>query len=92
MMENNILGLYNHNLKSYIKVREAFLEGEKIVGIIHATGTGKTLNALQLALDNKDKNIIFFTPYNSIIEHVKELINDNPNVDIELNKAINEPI
>ena len=83
MMENNILGLYNHNLKSYIKVREAFLEGEKIVGIIHATGTGKTLNALQLALDNKDKNIIFFTPYNSIIEHVKELINDNPNVDID---------
>ena len=81
-MENNILGLYDHNLESYKKVREAFLSGERIVGIIHATGTGKTLNALQLALDNKDKNILYLTPYNSIIEHIKEVIGENPNVDI----------
>lgn len=83
MMKNNVLGLYDHNLESYKKVKKAFDEGEKIVGIIHATGTGKTLNALQLALDNKDKNIVFFTPYNSIIEHIKEVIGENPDVDIE---------
>lgn len=81
-MKSNILGLYDHNLESYQKIKQAFDSGEKIVGIIHATGTGKTLNALQLALDNKDKNIIFFTPYNSIIEHIKEVIGENTDVDI----------
>ncbi len=82
-MKNNILGLYNHNLRSYRKIKGAYDEGEKIVGILHATGTGKTLNALQLALDNKDKKIIYLTPYNSIIEHIKEVIKDTPDVDID---------
>lgn len=82
MIDNNILGLYDHNLESYKKVKTAFDSGEKIVGIVHATGTGKTLNALQLALDNKDKKILYLTPYNSIIEHINEIIDDNPNLDI----------
>lgn len=81
-MTNNVLGLYKHNQDSYKKVKNAFDSGEKVVGIIHATGTGKSYNALQLAYDNPDKRIIYVTPYNSIIEHVKEIINNNPNVDI----------
>ena len=83
MIDNNVLGLYDHNLESYKKVDEAFKSGERIVGIVHATGTGKSLNALQLALDNKDKKILYLTPYNSIIEHINEIIEDNPNVDLE---------
>lgn len=82
-MFENVLGLYDHNLESYTKVKKAYEDGEKVVGIVHATGTGKTLNALQLALDNKDKNILFLTPYNSIIEHIKEIIDDNPNLDLD---------
>ena len=81
-MNNNVLGLYKHNQDSYTKVKDAFDGGEKVVGIIHATGTGKSYNALQLAYDNPDKKIIYVTPYNSIIEHVKEIINNNPNVDL----------
>lgn len=80
---NNVLGLYNHNLVSYQRVNKAYNLGEKVVGILHATGTGKTLNALQLALDNKDKKIIYLTPYNSIIEHIKEVIREFPELDID---------
>ncbi len=82
-MSKNILGLYKHNQDSYKKVKTAYQNGEKVVGIIHATGTGKTYNALQLAYDNPDKQIIYVTPYNSIIEHVQELIKENPELDIE---------
>lgn len=82
-MSKNILGLYKHNQESYKKVKAAYDSGEKVVGILHATGTGKTYNALQLAYDNPDKEIIYVTPYNSIIEHVQELIKENPELDIE---------
>lgn len=81
--EYNKVGLYDHNLNSYKKIKKTFNNGEKVVGIVHATGTGKTYNALQLAYDNKDKKIIYITPSNAIIEHVKNLINDNPNLDLE---------
>ena len=82
-MSKNILGLLKHNIKSYQKIKEAYQNGEKIVGILHATGTGKTFNALQLAYDNQDKQIIYVTPYNSIIEHVNELIKENPELNID---------
>ena len=61
-MDNNeyqTVGLYNHNADSYNKVKEAFNNGEDIVAIVHATGTGKTFNALQLAYDNKSKKIVY---------------------------------
>ena len=84
MSNYNLLGLYDHNIESYEKIVKVF-EKENIVGIVHATGTGKSYNALQLALDNKDKKIIYITPSNGIIEHLKKIINDNPNLDIEKN-------
>ena len=82
-MSKNILGLYKHNQESYKKVKNAYDSGEKVVGIIHATGTGKSFNALQLAYDNQDKQIIYVTPYNSITEHINEIIKENPELDIE---------
>ena len=82
MSNYNLLGLYNHNIESYEKIVKAF-EKENIVGIVHATGTGKSYNALQLALDNKDKKIIYITPSNGIIEHLKKIINDNLNLDLK---------
>lgn len=77
------LGLYPHNIDSYQKVAFMYEKGEKVVGIVHATGTGKSYNALQLALDNKDKNILYITPTLGIIEHIKKIIENNPNVDFE---------
>ena len=82
MNEFNVVGLYDHNADSYRKVREAF-ETNDVVGIVHATGTGKSYNALQLAYDNKDKKIIYVVPSVSIVEHIKKIIDDNPNLDIE---------
>ena len=76
-----IIGLYDHNVESYRKIAEAFSE-ENIVAIVHATGTGKSYNALQLAYDNKDKNIVYVVPSNGIIEHLKKIIDDNPKLDI----------
>ena len=80
--EFNVIGLYDHNADSYRAVANAFDNGEQVVGIVHATGTGKTYNALQLAYDNKDKKIIYVVPSNGIIEHIKKVITSNPNLDI----------
>ncbi len=74
---NNPLNLYEHNRESYEKIKSAFNRGEKVVGIVHATGTGKTYNALQLALDNPDKKIILLAPHNSIIEHIESIIKES---------------
>ncbi len=76
------LGLYDHNIRSYEKIKQQ-LKKDNIAAIVHATGTGKSFNALQLALDNKDKKIIYVVPYGSIIEHEKELIEQNENVSLE---------
>ena len=81
--EFQTVGLYNHNVNSYKVVKSAFDTGENIVGIVHATGTGKTYNALQLAYDNKDKKIIYVTPSNGIIEHIQKIIEDNPNLELK---------
>lgn len=70
------LNLYNHNKKAYESVKKAF-EKENIVGIVHATGTGKSYIALKLALDNKNKKITYIVPSNSIIEHINEIIEQN---------------
>ncbi len=85
-MNNNeytTIGLYDHNADSYRKVKAAFDSGEKVVGIVHATGTGKSFNALQLAYDNKDKKIMYVVPSNGIIEHIKEIIESSPNLDLK---------
>ena len=76
------LGLYEHNIRSYEKVKQQFKK-DNIAAIVHATGTGKSFNALQLALENKNKKIIYVVPYGSIIEHEKELIEKNNNVSLE---------
>ena len=77
------VGLYEHNVKSYRKIKEAYESGEKIVGIVHATGVGKSYNALELACDNPDKKIVYVVPNNSIAEHIENIIRDNPNLDRE---------
>ena len=82
MNNYEILGLYDHNIRSYEKVKQQFKK-DNIAAIVHATGTGKSFNALQLALDNKDKKMIYVVPYGSIIEHEKELIEQNENVSLE---------
>lgn len=85
-MNNNAfpkLGLYSHNVASYTKTKSAYAAGEKVVGIVHATGTGKTYNALQLALDNPKKKILYIVPSVAIIEHIEEIIDSNPNLDMQ---------
>ena len=77
---NNPLNLYPHNWKTYQLVKEKFETGEKIVGIVHATGTGKSYIALNLALDNQDKKIIYVVPSLAILEHLQEIIDENKNV------------
>ena len=73
---SNLLDLHPHNVDSYNEIKNAFSSGMDIVSIVHATGTGKTFNALQLILDNPDKKFVFVTPYVSIIEHINKLITE----------------
>ena len=76
------VGLYDHNADGYDLVKEAFTL-EDIVAILRATGTGKTFIALQLAYDNPNKKIVYVVPSNGIIEHINQIIEDNPNLDLE---------
>lgn len=77
------IGLYKHNKESYERVHNKFLSGEKRVAILQATGTGKTYQALQLILDHPEKKSLFIAPNNSIIEHIINTINSNPNLDFK---------
>ena len=81
--EFSTLELYEHNTSSYRKIRNAYNEGIKVVSIIHATGIGKTYNGLQLAYDNKGKKILWLVTYQSIIEHVQNIIKNNSNLDLQ---------
>ncbi len=81
--EFQTVGLYEHNAKCYKEVKKAYESGENVVGIVHATGTGKSYNALQLAYDNKDKRIVYIVPSNGIIEHIEKIISNNPNLDFK---------
>ena len=81
--EFQTVGLYEHNAKCYKEVKKAYESGENVVGIVHATGTGKSYNALQLAYDNKDKKIVYIVPSNGIIEHIEKIISNNPNLDLK---------
>ncbi len=80
--EYTTIGLYDHNADSYNLVKSSFASGNDVVAIVHATGTGKSYNALQLAYDNKNKKIIYVVPSNGIIEHINNIIEDNPNLDL----------
>ena len=81
-MRKNILGLYKHNQESYKKVKAAYDSGEKVVGIIHATGTGKSvaINAIITSLLYKkhpaelkfvmvDPKMVEFAPYKPLLRH-----------------------
>ena len=81
--EFQTVGLYDHNAESYKKVKSSFDSGNNVVGIVHATGTGKSYIALQLAYDNKDKKIVYVVPSTGIIEHINKIIEDNPKLDLE---------
>ena len=83
MSKYGIVGLYKHNEVAYDLVKNAYQNGEKIVGIVHATGTGKSYIALQLAYDFKDKVILWVTPNVAIIEHLKSTIKNNELLDMK---------
>ena len=65
--------LYPHNKESYEKIKEGF-KTSNIVGIVHATGTGKSFNALEYVSDNTNENILYVVPSLGIIEHLKNII------------------
>ena len=77
------VGLYKHNIIAYEKIKQAEKSGQKIVGIVHATGTGKTYISLQLIYDNKNKKTLYVVPSNAIKEHIIKTIKDNPNLDFK---------
>ena len=65
--------LYPHNKEAYEKIKEGF-KTSNIVGIVHATGTGKSFNALEYVSDNTNENLLYVVPSLGIIEHLKNII------------------
>ena len=79
---NNPLNLYPHNQEGYKETKQAFEAGMRIVSNVRATGTGKSFINLQLILDNQDKKMIYVVPSLAILEHLQEIIDENPNVNV----------
>ena len=71
---NNILNLYEHNIEAFNRVLNAYNYGEDKVAILQATGTGKSYVALRLAYEYKDKKVLYISPSEAIIEHIKNII------------------
>ena len=65
--------LYPHNKESYEKIKRGF-KTSNIVGIVYATGTGKSFNALEYVFDNTNENILYVVPSLGIIEHLKTIV------------------
>ena len=74
---NKGLKLYNHNKETYKKIEDAYKSGENVVGIVHATGTGKSYLGLNLAYNNQKKKIVYLVPSNGIIEHLENIIKES---------------
>ncbi len=81
----NILDLYEHNIETFEKVKNTFENGESRVAILQATGTGKSYVSLRLAYEYKNKKVLYISPSEAIIEHLKNIINNNPNLSLEKN-------
>ena len=79
----NILDLYEHNIETFEKVKNTFKNGESRVAILQATGTGKSYVSLRLAYEYKDKKVLYISPSEAIIEHLKSIITNNPNLNLE---------
>ena len=79
----NILDLYEHNIETFEKVKNTFENGESRVAILQATGTGKSYVSLRLAYEYKNKKVLYISPSEAIIEHLKNIINNNPNLNLE---------
>ena len=81
----NILDLYEHNIETFEKVKNTFENGESRVAILQATGTGKSYVSLRLAYEYKNKKVLYISPSEAIIEHLKNIINNNSNLSLEKN-------
>ena len=73
MIRLSNFNLYLHNKESYEKIKDGF-KTSNIVGIVHATGTGKSFNALEYVSDNTNENILYVVPSLGIIEHLKTIV------------------
>ena len=74
---NKGLELYKHNEEAYRKIDNAYQSDEDVVGIVHATGTGKSYLALNLAYHNQNKKVVYMVPSNGIIEHLENIIKES---------------
>ena len=66
--------LADYNKIAYEKVKEAFVNGESVAGIVQASGTKKALIAIMLAYDNPDKKFLFAIKNKSEEEYIENLI------------------
>ena len=74
-MEN--LKLYNHNKKTYDNVVRLWVSGTNRVGVVQATGTGKSYIISECCNLFENKNILILAPKLHILGGLMELIDDS---------------
>lgn len=84
----NVGILKEHNINAYLRVIKEFEKSDR-VGIVHATGTGKSFIALQLIYDNSDKKFTYLVPRIGIKNQIKDHINNISNNSKEYFKNVN---
>jgi len=69
--------LKDHNISTYQQVQELFESGEKRVGVVQATGTGKSYLSMQWLFDTvlsqPGKHALVLDPLKGIVKQFKEL-------------------
>ncbi|MBO5143418.1 MAG: DEAD/DEAH box helicase family protein [Clostridia bacterium] len=67
--------LRKHNQIAYEKIKDIFRTKNR-AAVIHPTGTGKSILALELIEENKDKKALYLAPSNAILHNIKKTIFD----------------
>ncbi len=81
-MSERKIELLPHNEEAYIKLIEC-LKDNQLVGLNHATGTGKSFIILKYLYENRKKRILFLSPSYPINEQLIEEHAKDLDIDIE---------
>ena len=67
--------LKKHNQITYEKIKKIFKRSNR-AAVIHPTGTGKSVLAVELIRENKEKKALYLAPSNAILHNIKKTIFD----------------
>lgn len=76
----NKVKLYKHNQKTFDNVIKLWNDGVNKVGIVQATGTGKSYIIAEVCKEFKNKNILILAPKIHMLDSLKDIIESSFNI------------